>query len=612
MKTRALLPLITAGLLAGDALAQDTQLHWASRWQHSPGFRVRDTNLLLPGYSGGGLPDRKVMAVDLDGDHDQDLLAVGPGLAMIENLTVPRPGQEPSNAFADMSNQILLGLSDVTDGVTGDFDLDGYPDVAVVTNTSFGPGMLWLLANRPAAMGPPDVQANSAFQGSRILWDASAFYWGSSPGAGANEAIATGDFDGDGDLDLLRGSVARSYPSTPSTTGSLELLTNSENLDVPGHANSAGVVIPARRFSGTPVAGLAGADVRDIAVGDLDGDGDLDIAIAGGTTTAPVRALGFNNGGGDFTFTLLPAPISATGLPVCAAVEDLDEDGDLDVVFGHRAFTGLVPGVWSGGQVQVYESGPMGWAIGQTLGVSSHYTGIAVADIDGDARVEILASSDRLEGIGHPTVLGRTRVFSRGQGVLYADLSAQMTDDDPISTGGVAAEGSSIVVADLDLDLDLDVVVGSRALTTPSVFLNRYLQLEAPREIAVQLPGAGTASSGWPLDYTVHGEFSRVQVEANPGQLTGFASIQLSLTPPTRLFPASPQGYLTQAPWVAIPTTSVLVDGVASELPVLGAGLSAAQLSPFFGMRLFSTALHFGTGSQAVRMTSVTDTVLAP
>ena len=80
----------------------------------------------------------------------------------------------------------------------------------------------------------------------------------------------------------------------------------------------------------------------DSDTGDLDNDGDLDLAIAGGNVQDSVW---INNGRGEFEM-LQTSFLGNQGCGVC--VGDLDQDGDLDLVFTHD------PGQSSTGKVYIW------------------------------------------------------------------------------------------------------------------------------------------------------------------------------------------------------------------------------------------------------------------
>ena len=114
--------------------------------------------------------------------------------------------------------------------------------------------------------------------------------------------------DGDGDLDIVVGNSGKN--------AYLNVYLNKGADDFPaGPSLDSG---PGRTYS--------------VAVGDMDGDGDLDI-VAGNSGHQNVVYL--NDGTGTFT-TSIPIPFGPiTGTTHSVAVGDMDGDGDLDIIAGN-------------------------------------------------------------------------------------------------------------------------------------------------------------------------------------------------------------------------------------------------------------------------------------
>jgi hypothetical protein len=118
------------------------------------------------------------------------------------------------------------------------------------------------------------------------------------------------DFDGDGDKDLLVAVLGLLYPSNDKI-GSIVLLENDGNF------NYTQTVIVDRI-----------ARVSDVRAGDLDGDGDMDLAAAQfGYDDGETRWME-NLGNGEFKTHMLQ---NLSG-PINVEIVDIDEDGDLDII----------------------------------------------------------------------------------------------------------------------------------------------------------------------------------------------------------------------------------------------------------------------------------------
>jgi hypothetical protein len=216
-------------------------------------------------------PTRVTMG-DLDGDGDLDLLvATYSGwlnVRLNDGMGAFRPG---SSVRAQVST---------SDAVLGDVDGDGDLDVLA---TNFIPAAVSVRLN--------DGAGN--FSGTLEL-----------PTASQPQALAAGDVDGDGDLDLL---------VTSGGTSSAQAYLNSGR-----GAFTASQVVP------------VGIGPYNAALGDVDGDGDLDLLTA---NIYDYVSLALNNGQGHFSNTtsaghVLTSFRQATDL----VLGDVDGDGDLDLV----------------------------------------------------------------------------------------------------------------------------------------------------------------------------------------------------------------------------------------------------------------------------------------
>ena len=197
--------------------------------------------------------------------------------------------------------------------------------------------------------------------------------------------VELSDLDGDGDLDAV---TANESFTNWNTVPALEC-----HSKVCIHRNDNGVFQVIQTIN-------EGFEPRDIALGDMDHDGDLDI-VAGNEGDSDTRSSGedkvyLNDGKGNFT-------LSATfGSPndntFSVALGDVDQDGDLDIALGDF-------GVWDGmggspAQNYIYLNDGDGKsftpkAIASCFGFTSH---LVMGDVDRDGDLDLAAgnfSTDR-------------------------------------------------------------------------------------------------------------------------------------------------------------------------------------------------------------------------
>jgi hypothetical protein len=231
-----------------------------------------------------------------------------------------------------------------------------------------------------------------------------------------------------------------------------------------------------------------------LALGDLDGDGDLDVA----TTDDEAHGVAVlrNDGAGGFR----PAehsPFAVGRQPYPLALGDLNRDGSLDVV---------TPNVGSASVSVLLGDGRGGFTPARTgpIGVTARPYFVALGDLDGDSRLDAVTIHDDvalatvltgdgqggLRPLGAPVDLGR-----RGAKAVLHDMDRDGKTDLVVAVGGAVAvllgngragwapvPGSpfpvgrgawSLAVADFDGDGRSDVATADLEAGTLSVLLQR-------------------------------------------------------------------------------------------------------------------------------------------
>jgi len=329
--------------------------------------------------------------VDLDRDGDLDVVAASEnGNRVSWWASDGTPGDGIGGDGTSWTfHAVAENFNGARDVVAADFDGDGDPDLAAVArlddqlswweNTS-GDGSAWTVrtvatldgSDRLEALdmdfdGDLDLWATARDGGRVIWWERTDDDWiqhevnGSFPDA---RGLAAGDIDADGDLDLVFASVsqdsvvwARNDP-IHRTASFVESLVDPEFADaaVAGDIDRDGAIDIvgggflawwSRQGSGwtkrliDPFAGVPAGAILAVAVGDIDGDGDPDIA---GTSVS--RVFWWENDG-------TPADQTGGGLGtswtrhevsqghgdqlIALEVADLDGDGFLDLLAADRS-----------------------------------------------------------------------------------------------------------------------------------------------------------------------------------------------------------------------------------------------------------------------------------
>jgi hypothetical protein len=335
-------------------------------------------------------------------------------------------------------------------------DLDGDGDLDLLSASAAASGVAW--------------HENSAGDGS--AWSTSGI---AAPAGGAS-AIAAADLDRDGDLDAV---------SAADVAGQLAWHENSAG---DGSAWATTVLLPA----------APGASA--VAVGDLDGDGDPDLAAAS-ADDASVRWLD-NTVGDASAWTAHVAFAAAPGASALAAA-DLDGDGDLDLAVASSTDATLRWLENAAGDASI-------WTPHVVFAAAPGASAVAAADLDRDGDLDLALAS---AGDGDVRWLENTA----------GDASAWTAH----LVFGLAPGAAALSACDVDADGDPDLAVASQVdgklrwlenaagdasawtprtvLTVPGALAAGIADVDGDGDADLVSASAGDDTVGWIENESLHG-----------------------------------------------------------------------------------------------------------
>ncbi len=272
----------------------------------------------------------------------------------------------------------------------GDLNGDSWQDLAVVNQGS--DNLTILLGNGSGGFSPA---AGSPFTA------------GSFP-----VSVAAGDYNGDGKQDLAVANLS---------SNDVTILLG----------NGSGGFIPA---AGSPIS--VGSGPGSVVVGDFNGDGRKDLAVAS-QFTADVRIL-LGNGSGGFSLAV-GSPILAGSGPISLALGDFNGDGKEDVAAANISSSNVTILLGNG-------SGSLSQATDSPISVGSGPIFIAAGDFNSDGKQDLATANE----------------FSANISILLGDGSGGFSQA-PGSPVSIAGEDRFIplTIGDFDGDGKQDLAVGN-------------------------------------------------------------------------------------------------------------------------------------------------------
>jgi hypothetical protein len=272
-------------------------------------------------------------------------------------------------------------------------------------------------------------------------------------GLGLTKTFELGDYDMDGDLDVAVAAIPEGQLPVPG--GQCRLLRN----DGAGHFTE-----DAAFFAGAWNSASAGGTA--LRTGDIDSDGDLDLLVARGNP-AQADVLLRNDGTAHFT------DISSNMVPLLvdntqdATFADIDNDGDLDLLKANSVFSTptsqssdvmINQGGAQGGTQGVFVDDPASF-LEATTGADGIRLTIQAADIDVDGDLDVLVTVHELGGADHGLFLN--------QGGAQNGVVGKFVRQTWFDPGDVISFGATIFDMDHDGDLEILMTAGGSIIATP-------------------------------------------------------------------------------------------------------------------------------------------------
>lgn len=346
----------------------------------------------------GGSP-RYLTTADVDGDGDLDLITAENPITTTNTqgtITI-----RLNNGLGSFSGGSTITMNDASEYLTM-ADIDGDGDLDMVMTVSNQNEVRIRLNN-----GQGTFAAGSTIQ---MLYFPSC--------------VVTADVDADGDLDLITantsssmvdvrlnngsgGFTAAGYVST-GNPGSLAVadIDNDGDLDIVAAntlSNTVRLLLNNGRGSFTAGSTLTVVgSARKVLAADLNGDGDVDVAVLG---------VGANNSGSSLNIfdnfgngIIAASQVKSFGLASDAQLADVDGDGDLDILVSKRTTVGelaVLPNDGTG----LFSSGP-------TYQLGNYPSSLATADVDGDGDIDALQTNGAFNGTVSVRLNGGTAVLA--------------------------------------------------------------------------------------------------------------------------------------------------------------------------------------------------------
>ncbi len=410
---------------------------------------------------------------DFDGDGRPDIVA---GNRNSNSLSILQNSSQPG-VIAFGSRVDIASGPDPAHLAVGDLDGDGKPDVVALDFNSGNAGSISVYGNTSA--------------GGIISFSARTDY---ATGNGST-GIAIADMNGDGKPDIIVANGNSDnfsiFPNTTTAAGSITFGTRIDyympyhveavvaadldndgkpDLIISNFDNSSFSVFRNTSTGGVLSFGLradypAGTNPTELSVGDLDGDGKLDVVVSNYTTGSLTMYENISTTGSIVLANRQDVGMATTNI----SFADLNGDGKVDLAVG----TGLT------GKMAVLENNSTGpglfsFAPAVNFTTGTYDTYVAAGDLDGDGKPDLAVANTvdnnvtiLRNGSGSPIITAMSDTAA-GKGATIFLTGSGFTGATAVTFGGAPADSFYVLSASQIRAVVAGGASGSITVTTPA------------------------------------------------------------------------------------------------------------------------------------------------